>query len=52
MIGGSVRVDDVEDALARDDETVPESLATVLGFWILALIVAGKIANNVRVWRL
>ena len=52
MVGGSVRVDDVEDSLARDDETVAESLATVLGFWVLALIVAGEVANNVRVFGL
>ena len=52
MVSGSVRVDDVEDALARDDEAVAESLATRLGFWILTLIVAGEVANNVRVSRL
>ena len=52
MVSDSVRVDDVEDSLARNDKTVAESLTTVLGFWILALIVAGEVANNVRVWRL
>ena len=52
MVGGSVRIDDVEDSLARDDETVAESLATVLGIRVLALIVAGEVANNVGVFGL
>ena len=52
MVGGSVRVDDVEDSLARNDETMAESLATLLGFWVLALIVAGEVSNNVRVFSL
>ena len=52
MVCSSVRVDNVEDSRARDDETVAESLATVLGFWILALIVAGEVADNVRVFSL
>ena len=52
MVSGSVRVDDVKDSLARNNETVAESLSTVLGFWILALIVAGEVANNVRVFSL
>ena len=57
MVGCSFRVDDVEDALARDDEAVAEALAfggvfTRLEFWILAFVVAGEIADDVRVLRL
>lgn len=54
MVGRSVRVDDVEDALARDDETVAEALAfgTWLAFWVLTSVVARDVADYVRVRRL
>lgn len=52
VIGNSVRVDDVEDALARDDEAVAEALAlggmfTRFEFRILAFVVASEIADDV-----
>lgn len=54
MVGRSVRVDDVEDALARDDETVAEALAfgAWLAFWVLTSVVARDVADYVRVGRL
>lgn len=56
MVGCSDRVDDVEDALARDDEAVAEALAfggvlTRLEFWILAFVVASEVTDDVRVSR-
>ena len=56
MVSDSIGVDDVEDALASDDEAVAESLAfrrvlTRLELWILAFVVASKITDNVRVLR-
>ena len=56
MVGCSFGVDNVENALARDDEAVAEALAfggvfTRLEFRILAFIVASEIADDVRVLR-
>ena len=56
MVGCSVRVHDVEDAFARNDEAVAEALAfrgglTWLAFWVLAFIIAGEVTNDVRVLR-
>ena len=56
MVGGSLRVDDVEDAFARDDKAVAKALTfggdfTLLEFWILAFVVASVVADDVRVLR-
>ena len=54
VVGCSVGVDDVEDALARDDEAVAEALAFGAVFarlvsWILAFIVASEVADDIRI---
>lgn len=56
MVGCSVWVHYVEDALARNDEAVAEALAfggvlTGLAFWVLAFIIAGEVTDDVRVLR-
>ena len=59
VVGGSIGVDDIEDALATDDEAVTEALSfggaftgLEVGVLILASVVASEIANDVRGWRL
>lgn len=52
VVGCSVWVDNVEDALARNDEAVAEALAfgsvfTGLEFWVLAFIIAGKVTDDI-----
>lgn len=56
MVGCSVWVHNVEDALARNDEAVAEALAfrgdlTGLAFWVLAFIIACEVTDDVRVLR-
>ena len=59
VVGCGIGVDDVEDALATDDETVTEALSFGgaftrfgLGILILASVIAGEIADDVRGWSL
>ena len=59
VVGCSVGVDDVEDALATDNEAVTEALSfggaftrLEVGVLILASVVAGEITDDVRGWRL
>lgn len=54
VVGRSVGVDDVEDALATDDETVTEALSfrstftgLELGVLILASVITGEITDDV-----
>lgn len=57
VVGCSVGVDDVEDALARNYEAVAEALAfrgvfTRLELWVLAFVVTSEITDDIRVLRL
>ena len=52
MVGCRIWVDDVEDALARNNEAVPKPLAfgsmfTGLDFWVLAFIIAGEVTDDI-----
>ena len=59
VVGRSIGVDDVEDALATDDKAVTEALSfggafTRLdtGVLILASVIASEVTDDIRGWRL
>ena len=59
VVGRGIRVDDVEDTLATDDEAMTKALSfggaftrLEFGVLILASVIASEITDDVRGWRL